>query len=166
MRRLATAEPPCGLVMIQFFAMAKSSTSHKQPLAYHDLEFLESTDARPIRILAEYLEPLRRFLMNALVWTAGRQVPQGGAVALYAGLRHHEKLAGIAALSPDADGDSDGHPDPERAKTAQQLAATKGLLLLTCGAHMNTVRMIPPLVVTAEQVDEALGIWSEVLAEV
>ena len=32
-----------------------------QPLAYHDEEFLESTDARPIRILAEYLEPLRRF---------------------------------------------------------------------------------------------------------
>ena len=33
----------------------------KQPLAYHDLEFLESTDARPIRLLAEYLEPARRF---------------------------------------------------------------------------------------------------------
>jgi uncharacterized protein (TIGR00730 family) len=32
-----------------------------QPLAYHNEEFLESTDARPIRILAEYLEPLRRF---------------------------------------------------------------------------------------------------------
>ena len=32
-----------------------------QPLAYHHLDFLESTDARPIRILAEYLEPLRRF---------------------------------------------------------------------------------------------------------
>jgi hypothetical protein len=32
-----------------------------QPLAYHDQEFLESTDARPIRILAEYLEPARRF---------------------------------------------------------------------------------------------------------
>ena len=61
---------------------------------------------------------------------------------------------------------ADGQPDAERAKAAQQLAATKGLLLLTCGAHMNTVRMIPPLVVTAEQVDEALGIWSEVLAEV
>ena len=61
---------------------------------------------------------------------------------------------------------ADGQPDAERAKAAQQLAATKGLLLLTCGAHMNTVRMIPPLVVTAEQVDEALDIWSEVLAEV
>jgi uncharacterized protein (TIGR00730 family) len=33
----------------------------KQPLAYHDLDFLESQDARPIRLLAEYLEPLRRF---------------------------------------------------------------------------------------------------------
>jgi uncharacterized protein (TIGR00730 family) len=32
-----------------------------QPLAYLDRAFLESDDARPIRILAEYLEPLRRF---------------------------------------------------------------------------------------------------------
>src|SRR5687767_13629291 len=32
-----------------------------QPLAYLDAEFLESAEARPIRILAEYLEPLRRF---------------------------------------------------------------------------------------------------------
>jgi uncharacterized protein (TIGR00730 family) len=31
-----------------------------QPLAYMDPEFLESDEARPIRILAEYLEPLRR----------------------------------------------------------------------------------------------------------
>src|SRR6186997_3114907 len=31
-----------------------------QPLAYMDADFLESDEARPIRILAEYLEPLRR----------------------------------------------------------------------------------------------------------
>ena len=42
--------------MKQFFAMP-----HKQPLAYHDETFLDSTDARPIRILAEYLDPQRRF---------------------------------------------------------------------------------------------------------
>jgi uncharacterized protein (TIGR00730 family) len=35
--------------------------SDHQPLAYHSLEFLESDEARPLRILAEYLEPLRRF---------------------------------------------------------------------------------------------------------
>ena len=33
----------------------------QQPLAYLYPEFLESEDARPLRILAEYLEPLRRF---------------------------------------------------------------------------------------------------------
>ncbi len=32
-----------------------------QPVAYQDREFLDSEEARPIRILAEYLEPLRRF---------------------------------------------------------------------------------------------------------
>src|ERR687887_2726967 len=32
-----------------------------QPLAYLNEEFLESNEARPIRILSEYLEPLRRF---------------------------------------------------------------------------------------------------------
>src|SRR3954466_14633793 len=41
--------------MIQFFVM------NDHPLAYEDHEFLESEEARPIRILAEYLEPLRRF---------------------------------------------------------------------------------------------------------
>jgi uncharacterized protein (TIGR00730 family) len=32
-----------------------------QPLAYLNAEFLQSNDARPLRILAEYLEPHRRF---------------------------------------------------------------------------------------------------------
>src|SRR5438270_3762398 len=32
-----------------------------KPLAYLNAEFLESDEARPIRILSEYLEPLRRF---------------------------------------------------------------------------------------------------------
>jgi uncharacterized protein (TIGR00730 family) len=32
-----------------------------QPLAYLSREFLDSEDGRPMRILAEYLEPLRRF---------------------------------------------------------------------------------------------------------
>src|SRR5688572_356568 len=32
-----------------------------QPMAYLDAEFLESAEARPIRILSEYLEPLGRF---------------------------------------------------------------------------------------------------------
>jgi len=34
---------------------------HSQPLAYKSPDFLESDEGRPLRILAEYLEPLRRF---------------------------------------------------------------------------------------------------------
>ena len=33
----------------------------KHPLAYHDEDFLDSQEARPVRLLAEYLDPLRRF---------------------------------------------------------------------------------------------------------
>jgi 4-aminobutyrate aminotransferase len=58
----------------------------------------------------------------------------------------------------------DGDPDPAAAARAQQAAAERGLLLLTCGALGNVVRMIPPLVVTPEQVDDALAIWADAVA--
>jgi 4-aminobutyrate aminotransferase len=53
----------------------------------------------------------------------------------------------------------DGQPDAAAALRAQQEASRLGLLLLTCGPFGNVVRMIPPLVVTEEQVQEALSIW-------
>jgi 4-aminobutyrate aminotransferase len=56
---------------------------------------------------------------------------------------------------------SDGRPDTATAARAQRAAADRGLLLLTCGAWSNVVRMIPPLVVNAEQVDEAVAIWAD-----
>ena len=54
----------------------------------------------------------------------------------------------------------DGQPDPGSASRAQQKAAERGLLLLTCGPFGNVVRMIPPLVVTEEQVEDGVGIWT------
>ncbi|MEI5098111.1 aminotransferase class III-fold pyridoxal phosphate-dependent enzyme [Streptomyces sp. PmtG] len=58
----------------------------------------------------------------------------------------------------------DGSPDAALARGVQQAAAERGLLLLTCGVHGNAVRMIPALVVTAEQIDEALALWSDAVA--
>lgn len=58
---------------------------------------------------------------------------------------------------------ADGTPDTATATRAQQSAAERGLLLLTCGAYGNVVRMIPPLVVDSDQIDEGLRIWSETL---
>ncbi|OLT22746.1 4-aminobutyrate aminotransferase [Pseudonocardia sp. CNS-139] len=55
----------------------------------------------------------------------------------------------------------DGAPDAAAATRAHAAAADRGLLLLTCGPHGNVVRMIPPLVVMAEQVDEAVALWAD-----
>ncbi|NUP27084.1 MAG: aminotransferase class III-fold pyridoxal phosphate-dependent enzyme [Nocardia sp.] len=94
-----------------------------------------------------------------------------------AAVRGDQLLAGVRAAESKAIGDirglgllvgaefttPDGTPDRETATAAQQLAAEKDLLLLTCGAHMNVVRMIPPLIVSEEQITDALTIWSDVL---
>jgi 4-aminobutyrate aminotransferase len=95
------------------------------------------------------------------------------------GARLREGLAKVAADVPaigDVRGlglmlgnefvDRDGEPDPATAARVQQAAAAAGLLLLTCGAAGNVVRMIPPLVVTAEQVDEGLALWREAITAV
>ena len=57
--------------------------------------------------------------------------------------------------------DAAGKPDGAAAAAAQQEAARRGLLLLTCGAWGQVVRFIPALVVDADQVDEAVGIWAD-----
>ncbi|WP_163505609.1 aspartate aminotransferase family protein [Fodinicola acaciae] len=59
---------------------------------------------------------------------------------------------------------ADGTPDAAAATRVHAAAAENGLLLLTCGPYGNVVRMIPPLVVTGEQVDEGLDLWSKALS--
>ncbi|GAB4545329.1 MAG: aminotransferase class III-fold pyridoxal phosphate-dependent enzyme [Anaerolineales bacterium] len=44
-------------------------------------------------------------------------------------------------------------------------AEEKGLLLLSCGTYDNTLRWIPPLNVTAEQINDGLKIFGEALKE-
>jgi 4-aminobutyrate aminotransferase-like enzyme len=41
----------------------------------------------------------------------------------------------------------------------------RNLLLLTCGSYGNVIRWIPPLVVTAAEMDTAVHIFSEALQE-
>lgn len=57
--------------------------------------------------------------------------------------------------------DENGKPDADSANRAHKAAADAGLLLLTCGPYGNVVRMIPPLVVNADQVDAAIQIWDD-----
>ncbi len=54
-------------------------------------------------------------------------------------------------------------PDPDLATAVVEAAAARGLLLLKAGIHGNCLRVLVPLVITDEQLDEALGAWEEAL---
>jgi 4-aminobutyrate aminotransferase len=62
-------------------------------------------------------------------------------------------------------GEGDGRvPDPEVTKRVQAEALARRLIVLTAGTYVNVVRIIPPLITTAEEVDLALSILDESLA--
>jgi 4-aminobutyrate aminotransferase len=62
----------------------------------------------------------------------------------------------------------DGRPDQAKplAKEIIHCAEEKGLLLLSCGTYDNTIRWIPPLNVSAEQIGDGLKIFEDALRQV
>jgi 4-aminobutyrate aminotransferase/(S)-3-amino-2-methylpropionate transaminase len=56
-------------------------------------------------------------------------------------------------------------PDADLATAIVEAAAARGLLLLKAGLYGNCIRVLCPLVVTDEQLTEALGAWEEAIAE-
>ena len=59
------------------------------PLAYHDPSFLDSDEGRPVRILSEYLAPLRAFnaagVTATVVFFGSARVRAGGPLGRYVG---------------------------------------------------------------------------------
>jgi 4-aminobutyrate aminotransferase len=98
--------------------------------------------------------------------------------------RGEQLLAGLRALAPRypsigdvrglglmvalefvTPGAGDGRvPNPDVTKRVQAEALARNLIVLTAGTYVNVVRIIPPLVTTAEEVDRALSILDESLA--
>jgi 4-aminobutyrate aminotransferase len=62
----------------------------------------------------------------------------------------------------------DGRADKAKklVKDVIHSAEEKGLLLLSCGTYDNTLRWIPPLNVTSEQINDGLKIFGDALKEV
>src|SRR5512135_1014455 len=50
-------------------------------------------------------------------------------------------------------------------KSVVHACEERGLMLLTCGTYDNTIRWIPPLIVSESQINDALGIFTEALEE-
>jgi len=74
-----------------------SSEPRNPPLAYRDPDFLDSDEGRPLRILAEYLEPLRRFrrehVRDTIVFFgSARLTPDGPLGHYYAAARELARL--------------------------------------------------------------------------
>lgn len=59
----------------------------------------------------------------------------------------------------------DGTPATATAKAVTKSCLKRRLLLLTCGPWDNTVRWIPPLIVTQEQIEEAVAAFRAALVE-
>jgi 4-aminobutyrate aminotransferase len=65
----------------------------------------------------------------------------------------------MSALEFVLPGIGDGRaPDAEVAQRVQREALARGLIVLTAGSYGNVVRLIPPLVTTADEVDFALDV--------
>jgi 4-aminobutyrate aminotransferase len=54
-------------------------------------------------------------------------------------------------------------PSPDAMKRVQAAALEKGLILLSCGVYMNTLRFLYPLTIQDDVFEEALGILEEAL---
>jgi 4-aminobutyrate aminotransferase len=92
---------------------------------------------------------------------------------LMSGLRHLQEdypqigdVRGLGLMVGVEFTDPNGKPDKETAKALQKACLEERLLLLTCGTWDNTIRFIPPLVATTEQINDGLARFERALAHV
>ena len=60
--------------------------------------------------------------------------------------------------------DAKGKPDKPTAKAVVAECYKRNMILMTAGTYDNTIRWIPPLIVSRDQMNDALGIFEESLA--
>ena len=94
-------------------------------------------------------------------------------IQLMTGLRHLQEefpaigdVRGMGLMVATEFRTSERKPDKATAKAIVHACQDRKLLLLTCGPWDNTIRWIPPLIVNAGQVDDALVILREALVDV
>ena len=87
-----------------------------QPLAYLNQEFLDGEDARPLRILAEYIEPLRRFRAQNVQDT----VVFFGSARIHSRERAERALEGLTGRSPGQPGQRDRPRVDDRLRRGQK----------------------------------------------
>jgi 4-aminobutyrate aminotransferase/(S)-3-amino-2-methylpropionate transaminase len=54
-------------------------------------------------------------------------------------------------------------PAPSAAKKVAAYAHSEGVLALTCGTYNNVIRLLPPLVIGEELLEDAVGVLEEAM---
>lgn len=92
---------------------------------------------------------------------------------LITGLRHFQEkypvigdVRGLGLMVGVEIRDSNREPDTDTAKKIAGTCFEEKLMLLTCGAWNNTIRWIPPLIVTEEQISNGLDIFERALQKI
>jgi len=94
-------------------------------------------------------------------------------IQLISGLRHLQEefpvigdVRGIGLMVGSEFRTVDGKPEKAVAKAVAHYCQENKLLMLTCGPWDNTIRWMPPLIVSEGQIDQALKIFAAALQEI
>ena len=107
-----------------------------QPLPYLDPEFLESEEARPLRILAEYLEPKKRFKLQDIQDT----------VVFFGSARIHSREAAELALR-----ELEQRPNSAATDEERELLLGRGRRALEWSRYYEEARQLAKLLTTWSQ---------------
>ena len=81
-----------------------SAPKRRRPVAYKNQAFIDSSDARPLRILSEYLEPLAHFryerIRDTIVFFGSARIREDGAMGRY--YREARELARLLTVWSDS----------------------------------------------------------------
>jgi 4-aminobutyrate aminotransferase-like enzyme len=58
----------------------------------------------------------------------------------------------------------DGSPNPEAVKAVLAKAMAEKVILITCGTYDQAIRVIPPLIVTEEEIRDFLAVYRRAVA--
>ncbi|WP_250030300.1 4-aminobutyrate--2-oxoglutarate transaminase [Paractinoplanes maris] len=79
-------------------------------------------------------------------------------------VRGRGAMLAVEVVIPGEDGAAGPAPDPVLTAAVAKAAHELGLLLLTCGTYGNVIRLLPPLVISDEELDRGLSLLEQAFA--
>jgi 4-aminobutyrate aminotransferase / (S)-3-amino-2-methylpropionate transaminase / 5-aminovalerate transaminase len=92
-----------------------------------------------------------------------RELGETMRARLVALAQRHEAIGEVRGLGPMLAFELEER-SPDRAQAVTAAAFERGLVLLTCGLFGNVIRLLPPLTITQDELDEGMAILEESLA--